>query len=417
MKPILATLVVLLVIGQPSYAGHSGSRDAAPQSKKALEIDGCQYLVVTDFTADPFGIAKELRAQGRAQGFTVVSSVADVPAGDSFKACVMTGSWSRGAYGGQIAMRVVDAARGAVIAEAAAEGTAWWSVRRTVHKAVTKIYAQLGYTGFNEEVYRQRVQRIPPSRPKVVFAGTQTRFWMPQPEKSQKVDSSGRGVPFLVDETESHRIEVTLVQLGQDGAVRVSVCVENKTAEALLVKADDLHVSMTLPDGSGVSSSRELVRMSSEEVLALYDRAKLPVIDYRVRPVALPPGPPPLLFGSGFAQGYLTGLYLKQQGDYEAALASGAGTDAYNAKVSDLNQRRQKINELLDQEKAKARELLDTEGWTDMVVVQGKPVTKVAAFELPGASASAARVCLNVAASAVCGAFKPLEVEPGRVGQ
>jgi hypothetical protein len=139
------------------------------------EIDACKYLVVTDFTADPYGIAKELRAQGRAKGFTVVSSIAEVPAADSFKTCLMTGSWSAGAFGGQVAMRVVDAASGELIAEAATQGTAWWTVGRTVRKAVAKIYAQLGYTGFNEEVYRQRMQRVYPARPKIAISEAQIK--------------------------------------------------------------------------------------------------------------------------------------------------------------------------------------------------------------------------------------------------
>lgn len=119
---------------------------------------------MTDFDYDPFGIAKELRAQGRAQGFLVVSSPTEVPSGERLKSCVMTGSWSRGAHGGQIAMRVIDA-RGAVISEAAAEGTAWWTVRRTVRKGVKKLYAQFGYTGFDEEVYQQRLERVYPTTP------------------------------------------------------------------------------------------------------------------------------------------------------------------------------------------------------------------------------------------------------------
>jgi hypothetical protein len=32
-------------------------------------INYCKYLVVTDFTSDPYGIAKELRAQAAARGF------------------------------------------------------------------------------------------------------------------------------------------------------------------------------------------------------------------------------------------------------------------------------------------------------------------------------------------------------------
>jgi hypothetical protein len=40
-------------------------------SALASDIDACKYLIVTDFTSDPYGIAAELRAQGRTNGFTI----------------------------------------------------------------------------------------------------------------------------------------------------------------------------------------------------------------------------------------------------------------------------------------------------------------------------------------------------------
>lgn len=135
-------------------------------SAVAGEINACKFLVVTDFTSDPYGIAKELRAQGRAKGFTVLSAVTEVSGADMLKTCVMAGSWSREAFGGEIAMRVMDA-NGALIAEAAVHATAWWTAARTVRGAVKKIYAQVGYTGYSEEVFRQRMQREYPARPKV----------------------------------------------------------------------------------------------------------------------------------------------------------------------------------------------------------------------------------------------------------
>jgi S1-C subfamily serine protease len=135
-------------------------------SAVAGDISACKYLLVTDFTSDPYGIAKELRAQATAKGFVVISAVTDVSPSDSLKTCVMSGSWSSGAYGGQLAMRVVDAS-GELVAEAAAGATNWVSVKRTVRGAVGKIYSQLGYTGFDENVSRQRIQREYPERPKL----------------------------------------------------------------------------------------------------------------------------------------------------------------------------------------------------------------------------------------------------------
>jgi S1-C subfamily serine protease len=135
-------------------------------SAVAGEINACKYLVVTDFTNDPYGIAKELRAQASTKGFAVVSLVADVSAADLLKTCVMSGSWSREVSGGQLSVRVVDAPSGALIAEASA-GAARMGVARTVHALVGKIYSQLGYTGYNEDAYRQRIQREYPERPKL----------------------------------------------------------------------------------------------------------------------------------------------------------------------------------------------------------------------------------------------------------
>lgn len=140
----------------------------------AGEINSCRYLVVTDFTNDPYGIAKELRAQATAKGFTVVSAATDVSPVDMLKTCVMSGNWSAGGFGGQLAMRVVDTS-GELVAEAATGATNWWSVKRTVRGAVAKIYSQLGYTGYDENVYRQRIQREYPMRPTLAITEEQIK--------------------------------------------------------------------------------------------------------------------------------------------------------------------------------------------------------------------------------------------------
>ena len=77
-------------------------------SATAGEINACKYLIVGDFTSDPYGIAKELRAQATARGFIVVSAVSEVPQADLLKACVMSGSWARELRGGELSVRVVD---------------------------------------------------------------------------------------------------------------------------------------------------------------------------------------------------------------------------------------------------------------------------------------------------------------------
>jgi hypothetical protein len=137
-------------------------------SALAGEINACKYLIVGDFTSDPYGIAKELRAQGSAKGFAVVSAVSEVPHADLLKTCVMSGSWARDLGGGELSVRVVDAPSGTLVAEAAAQAGRI-GVARTVRALVGKIYSQLGYTGYSEDVNRQRTLREYPPRPKLTI--------------------------------------------------------------------------------------------------------------------------------------------------------------------------------------------------------------------------------------------------------
>ncbi len=138
-----------------------------PPAAAGTDIGACKYLVVIDFSADPYGIAQELRTQASAKGFAVISAVSDLQPLDALKACVMTGSWSKNSSGGQLAVRVVDAMNGGLIAEASVGAIAWWSISRTVRGGVAKIYSQLGYSGYNEDVYQQKIRREYPTRPKV----------------------------------------------------------------------------------------------------------------------------------------------------------------------------------------------------------------------------------------------------------
>lgn len=150
------TLLGLLAFSLLSAAAYAG------------EINSCKYLVVTDFTDDPYGIAEELRGQASKKGFAVVSTIADLSPEDSLRACLMSGSWWRTLNGGRLSMRVVDAASGALIAEANS-GAGRFGVGATRRALVSKIYSQLQYTGFNEDVFRQRIQRDYPPRPKLAI--------------------------------------------------------------------------------------------------------------------------------------------------------------------------------------------------------------------------------------------------------
>jgi len=152
MKALLVISLTLWFSTTTSFAG---------------EIDACKYLIVTDFTQDPYGIAKELRVQGRARGFVVVSTMTEVRPADVLRTCVMKGSWSAGLSSGQLTIRVSDAVSGTLIAEASGGATNWWGVERAVREGVSKIYTQLKYNGYNQEVYQQKILRLYPLRPMV----------------------------------------------------------------------------------------------------------------------------------------------------------------------------------------------------------------------------------------------------------
>ena len=139
----------------------------------AQGINSCKYMLVNDFTTDPYGIAEELRAQATAKGFVVISAVANLSPADSLKACVMEGSWSREAFGGRISMRVLDAS-GALIDEVSVGGGGM-GVDRTRRSLVGKIYSHLRYTGYSEIAYLDRIQREYPARPKLVITEAQIR--------------------------------------------------------------------------------------------------------------------------------------------------------------------------------------------------------------------------------------------------
>lgn len=132
----------------------------------AQEINSCRYLAIGDFANDPYGIAAELRAQAGAHGFQVVSSIQDVPDQDRLSACAMGGNWSSEGAHGHVAVQVKDIT-GSLVAEAFASGTAWVSASRTVRAVVSKIYSQLGYSGFDQAMLNRRIEREFPPRPTV----------------------------------------------------------------------------------------------------------------------------------------------------------------------------------------------------------------------------------------------------------
>ncbi len=187
-------------------------------SAVAGEINSCKYLVVSDFTSDPYGIAKELRAQATAKGFTLVSAVSEVQQTDLLKTCVMTGSWTRDFNGGELSVRVVDAPSGALVAEAAASGSRIGGVGSTVRFLVRKIYSQLGYTGYDEDVYRVRIHREYPARPAIAVTE----------EQIKKSEPRNHVEGIWSDTRDEYRLGIVPAAVGS-GADYVAVVLQSKS--------------------------------------------------------------------------------------------------------------------------------------------------------------------------------------------
>ena len=139
----------------------------------AEDIDACKYLAVPVFQSDPWGIANELRAQGQASGFVVISAVTEVPLADRPKTCVMTGSWYQGGFGVSVAVRVVNAVGGDVVGDAnsAKGGLTYPGAARS---AVREIYHRLRYRGYSEAAFQRRIARLYP--PRQMFEVTEARI-------------------------------------------------------------------------------------------------------------------------------------------------------------------------------------------------------------------------------------------------
>lgn len=155
MRTTIATALTILLLAGPVSAA------------EAAEIDACKYLLVSDLAEDPYGIVKALRTQGREQGFIIVINPSEVPDADAFRSCLMVGDWLGDSLTGRLAIRVVDALTGAPIAGATIAGTNWWGIGRTLRLAAVEIYRQLGYSGYREEAYKARIERLYPPRPRV----------------------------------------------------------------------------------------------------------------------------------------------------------------------------------------------------------------------------------------------------------
>jgi serine protease Do len=143
----------------------------AAKHPTSADINACKYLVIGDFASDPYGLAKELRVQGSAQGFQVLTSAKELPVGEGVKACSMVGGLQSGVTSGPLGMngtvsiRVMDIGE-AVVGEASAKFHVDALVMSyAVRHAVNKIYSQLGYTGFDGQTFKEVQERRFPKRP------------------------------------------------------------------------------------------------------------------------------------------------------------------------------------------------------------------------------------------------------------
>lgn len=222
-------LVGLLSFGNSTWAQKAASK--SPSSKEhnvkmaptaPKEINACKYLIVKDFDSDPYGIAKQLRAQARSNGFTLIEEATVLTPSERLRSCVMNGSWERWAsgMGGNIAIRVEDVIAGALIAEGATEGIAWWSVGRTVRIAVGKLYSQLGYTGYSEATFNERMQRLYPARPKLPITEAQIRASEPRiPLEGIWSDSENKFKLGIVKAPEGSTAEYVAVVLESESPI------------------------------------------------------------------------------------------------------------------------------------------------------------------------------------------------------
>jgi hypothetical protein len=178
----------------------------------AADIDACKYVAVTELARDPYGVAEEVRREAAARGFILIMDAKAVPPEDMFKACVITADWlgAANAATGELVLQVMDAVTGTPVAVTRQRGINWWSIDKTVKNRLTQVFEKLGYTGFKEEAYRARMERLYPPRPKMLVT-------------EAEVAGRTQGIEGVwTDRDEQYRLAiVALAQpVGADGGVR-----------------------------------------------------------------------------------------------------------------------------------------------------------------------------------------------------
>jgi hypothetical protein len=139
---------------------------------RAADIDACKYVSVTEPARDRNGVAAEVRKEVAARGFVVVTDAATIPLAEMFKACVITADWlgEREAATGELVLQVMDAVTGTPIAVSRVSNINWFGINKTVRTSLAQIFQDLRYTGFKEDVYRSRMERLYPPRPKLAVS-------------------------------------------------------------------------------------------------------------------------------------------------------------------------------------------------------------------------------------------------------
>jgi hypothetical protein len=157
----------------------------------AEDIDACKYLAVPVFQSDPWGIANDLRTEGQAKGFVVISAVTEVSLADRPKTCVMTGSWYQGGFGVSVAVHVVNAVGGEVVGDAtsAKGGLTYPGAARS---AVRELYHQLKYKGYSEAAFQSRIARLYPPRQMIEVTETRIKSETETPSPIEGIWSDGQ---------------------------------------------------------------------------------------------------------------------------------------------------------------------------------------------------------------------------------
>ena len=177
----------------------------APGTSLAADIDACKYVVVTPLARDRFRVVNHMREQAAALGFLVIEEAADAPPADTFRVCVVTADWLGDETSGELAMQVMDAVTGTPIAVARVRRMNWFGTNATVRNGIRDLFEAIGYTGYSEEAYRARMERLYPPRPKIA------------PDEAERAAANRVGITGIwSDPDEQYRLAIIPAAAGSE---------------------------------------------------------------------------------------------------------------------------------------------------------------------------------------------------------